>query len=272
LQRPVELNPSSFTCTYHIKYIQPALDDRVRRNYTFLGSEWIGGVRISSNDLIALGVTLKLAAITAMLLLLIGLPIAWYLSRTKNRFRPVFEALIALPLVLPPTVLGFYLLISFAPDAPLGAFWQMLTGQRLAFSFEGLVLGSMIYSLPFVVQPLQVSFSSIPSHLLDSAATMGAKPLDRFFSIVLPLSRPGIITAITLGFAHTMGEFGVVLMIGGNIPGETQVMSIALYDHVESLAYAEAHTVSLALLVISFVVLLFTYSRHHNQLRFGFNR
>lgn len=207
-----------------------------------------------------------------MLLLLISLPLAWYLSQTKNRFRPMFEAIIALPLVLPPTVLGFYLLIGFAPDAPLGQFWQLITGERLAFSFNALVIGSMIYSLPFVVQPLQVAFSSVPTHYLDTAATLGAKPLDQFFSIVLPLARPGIITAITLGFAHTMGEFGVVLMIGGNIPGETQVMSIALYDHVESLAYAEAHFVSVVLLIISFLILLFTYSRNSNLLRFGFSQ
>ena len=200
------------------------------------------------------------------------MPLAWYLARTKNMFRPVFEALIALPLVLPPTVLGFYLLIGLAPDAPLGQLWVTLTGERLAFSFNALVIGSMIYSLPFVVQPLQVAFSSIPSNLLDSAATMGAKPLDQFISVVLPLARPGIITAITLGFAHTMGEFGVVLMIGGNIPGETQVMSIALYDHVESLAYAEAHRVSLVLLGISFLMLLVTYSRNPKALRFGFSR
>jgi len=219
-----------------------------------------------------LAVTLKLAAITALLLLLISLPLAWYLSRTKNRFRAVFEALIALPLVLPPTVLGFYLLIGLAPDAPLGQFWQLITGERLAFSFNALVIGSMIYSLPFVVQPLQVAFSSIHSHYLESAATMGAKPLDQFVSIVLPLARPGIITAITLGFAHTMGEFGVVLMIGGNIPGETQVMSIALYDHVESLAYGQAHFVSVVLLIISFLILLFTYSQNSQLLRFGFSQ
>jgi len=226
---------------------------------------------INKTDLIALVVTLKLAAITAFLLLLIALPLAWYLARTQNRFRPVFEALIALPLVLPPTVLGFYLLIGFAPDAAFGQFWLMMTGQRLAFSFEALVIGSMIYSLPFVVQPLQVAFSSISSNLLESAATMGAKPIDQFFTVVLPLARTGIITAVTLGFAHTMGEFGVVLMIGGNIPGETQVMSIALYDHVESLAYTEAHTVSLILLVLSFVILFFAYSRNNQALRFGFN-
>ena len=224
---------------------------------------------ISNNDLIALIVTLKLSAITAALLLMLSLPLAWYLSQTTNRFKATLETLIALPLVLPPTVLGFYLLIGFAPDAPLGQFWQTMTGNRLAFSFEALVIGSMIYSLPFVVQPLQVAFSSIPRHLLDTASTLGAKPLDKFFSIVIPLSRTGIITATTLGFAHTMGEFGVVLMIGGNIPGETQLMSIALYDHVESLAYAEAHSVSLLLLVISFSVLFFTYSRNKNALRFG---
>ena len=205
------------------------------------------------------------------MLLLLGIPLAWYLSQTKNRLRTIFETVIALPLVLPPTVLGFYLLIGFAPDAPFGQFWQLLTGNRLAFSFEALVIGSMIYSLPFVVQPLQVSFSSIPTNLLDSAATLGAKPLDQFISIVLPLVRPGIITAVTLGFAHTMGEFGVVLMIGGNIPGETQLMSIALYDHVESFSYAQAHTVSLMLLSISFVILFYTYSRNNGALKFGLN-
>ncbi len=224
---------------------------------------------INPDDITALILTLKLAGITSIILMVISMPIAWYLSRTTHKIRPVLETVIALPLVLPPTVLGFYLLIGFAPDSLLGNFWFDLTGNRLAFSFEALVIGSMIYSLPFVVQPLQVSFAAIPTKLLESAAILGAKPIDQFITIVLPLARSGMVTAATLGFAHTMGEFGVVLMIGGNIPGETQVMSIALYDHVESLAYAQAHTVSLLLLVISFVILLFTYSRNSNSLRLG---
>jgi len=220
---------------------------------------------MSELDLTALIVTLKLAGITTILLLMLSVPLAWYLSRSTNRFTPVLESIIALPLVLPPSVLGFYLLIGLAPDSAIGTMWSSITGERLAFSFEALVMGSMIYSLPFVVQPLQVAFSSIPKSLLETAASLKATPFDQFRSIVIPLAKSGFITAATLGFAHTMGEFGVVLMIGGNIPGETQVLSIALYDHVESLNYAKAHVVSAVLLALSFVILLFTYSQKQSS-------
>ena len=214
---------------------------------------------MSPETLEALWLTLKLAMMTSLCLTLIGFPLAWYLAQTTNRFKPVIESIIALPLVLPPTVLGFYLLMAFAPDAWFGSFWMSLTGERLAFSFEALVIGSMIYSLPFVIQPMQLSFSSVSSELLKTASTLGASPLDRFFNVVLPICRGGVITAFILGFAHTIGEFGVVLMIGGNIPGETQVLSIALYDQVETMNYSEAHETSLLLLVMSFVMLLVTY-------------
>ena len=166
-----------------------------------------------------------------------------------------------MPLILPPTVLGFYLLIMFAPDTGLGQLWQQLTGSQLAFSFSALVIGSVIYSLPFVVQPLQSAFSRVPAGLLQAAATLGATPMDQFRSVVLPLSRRSFVTAASLGFAHTVGEFGVVLMIGGNIPGETQVLSIALYDYVESLQFAEAHRLAGALVVFSLTLLFFLYRR-----------
>jgi molybdate transport system permease protein len=169
--------------------------------------------------------------------------------------------MIALPLVLPPTVLGFYLLLLFAPDTPLGAAWERLTGTRLAFSFSALVIGSVIYSLPFVVQPLQAAFLRVPNGLLSAAATLGARPLDQFRSIVLPLTRRSFITAASLGFAHTVGEFGVVLMIGGNIPGETQVLSIAIYDYVESLQFAQAHRLAGGLVAFSLVLLFLLYRR-----------
>jgi len=224
---------------------------------------------LSEFDLMALLLTFKLSAISTCLLLLISVPVAWYLSRSTSRYIPVIESIIALPLVLPPSVLGFYLLIGFAPDSFIGSVWGNVTGERLAFSFEALVIGSMIYSLPFVVQPLQVAFSSIPQRLLETAATLKAKPFDQFKTIVVPLSKGGLFTALTLGFAHTMGEFGVVLMIGGNIPGETQVLSIALYDHVESLNYSQAHTVSAVLLTLSFIILLFTYSQKNTNFMFS---
>nr|WP_242521597.1 molybdate ABC transporter permease subunit [Motiliproteus sp. SC1-56] len=204
-------------------------------------------------------ITLKLAAVTTLILLLLGMPLAWWLARTRAAFKPVVETLVALPLVLPPTVLGFYLLIALGPHGPIGQLMAWLGGPQLAFSFAGLVVGSVIYSLPFVVQPLQNAFAAIDPRLLEAAATLRARPLDRFFSLVLPMARAGIITAITLGFAHTLGEFGVVLMIGGNIPGETQVLSIAIYDHVESLAYDRAHWLSGGLLLFSFTVLLLVY-------------
>ncbi len=212
-----------------------------------------------SSDGAAVLLTLRLAATTTALLLVVGTPLAWWLARTRSRLRPAVEAVTALPLVLPPTVLGFYLLILLAPTGPLGAVWAALGGDRLVFSFPGLVIGSMIYSLPFVVQPLQNAFLAIGDGPLEAAATLGASPFDRFRTVVLPLARPGFLTATVLSFAHTVGEFGVVLMIGGNIPGRTQVVSTAIYNHVEALDFGSAHTLAAGLLVFSFVVLLTVY-------------
>ena len=205
-------------------------------------------------------VTAELASVSTIVLLLLGTPLAWWLARTKSRMRPFAEAFVALPLVLPPTVLGFYLLVFLGPAGPIGRVLESIGGPRLVFSFTGLVVGSVLYSLPFVVQPLHNAFRAIPNRLLDAAATLRARPFDRFKSIALPLARPGFLTAATLGFAHTVGEFGVVLMIGGNIPGRTEVLSIALYNHVEALEYAEAHTLAAGLLVFSFAVLIAVYS------------
>ncbi len=216
---------------------------------------------LNSAELDAIYITIALASITTLLLLLLGTPLAWWLSRQRGNLAAILEALVAMPLILPPTVLGFYLLIMFAPDTGLGQLWQQLTGSQLAFSFSALVIGSVIYSLPFVVQPLQSAFSRVPAGLLQAAATLGATPMDQFRSVVLPLSRRSFVTAASLGFAHTVGEFGVVLMIGGNIPGETQVLSIALYDYVESLQFAEAHRLAGALVVFSLTLLFFLYRR-----------
>jgi molybdate transport system permease protein len=205
-------------------------------------------------------VTTKLAGVSTLVLLIGGTPLAWWLTRTHSKLRPIVEAVVALPLVLPPTVLGFYILIMLGPAGPIGNFWESLGGPRLVFSFPGLVVGSVLYSLPFVVQPLQNAFGAIPARLLDAAAMLRANALDRFVTIVLPLARPGFLTAATLGFAHTVGEFGVVLMIGGNIPGRTEVLSIALYNHVEALEYTEAHVLAAVLLVFSFSVLFAVYA------------
>ena len=210
-------------------------------------------------DITALIITLRLAATTTIILLVVGTPIAWWLANTRSRLRSTIEAIIALPLVLPPTVLGFYLLLAFSPDGPVGRAVALLGLPSLAFSFTGLVLGSVIYSMPFVVQPLQNSFVSLGKQPLEVAATLGASALDRFISVVLPLSKIGYLTAAVLGFAHTLGEFGVVLMIGGNIPGQTQVLSIAIYDHVEALEYGQAHWLAGGLLIGSFLVLLMVY-------------
>jgi len=210
-------------------------------------------------DLIALGVTLKLAGLTTLILLLVGTPLAWWLSRTRWRFRFIIEAVVALPLVLPPTVLGFYLLIALGPNGPIGGMMESLGAQPLAFTFTGLVIGSVFYSMPFVIQPLQGAFTAIGRRPLEVAATLRASPLDRFFTVAVPLARPGFLTAAVLGFAHTIGEFGVVLMIGGNIPGQTQVLSIAIYDHVETLEYAHAHWLSGGLLILSFLLLMLVY-------------
>ena len=223
---------------------------------------------LSESDLSALIITLKLAAITTILLLLVGTPIAWWLARTQWRFKFLLEAIIALPLVLPPTVLGFYLLVALGPNGPIGGLMQSLGGHSLAFTFSGLVIGSMIYSMPFVIQPLQSAFTAIGNRPLEVAATLRASPLDRFFTIAIPLARPGFLTASVLGFAHTVGEFGVVLMIGGNIPGETQVLSIAIYDHVETLEYTQAHWLSGGLLLLSFIMLISVYALNR---RFSFS-
>jgi molybdate transport system permease protein len=211
-------------------------------------------------DLSALAITLKLALITTLILLVLGTPLAWWLARSRWRHRYLVEAVVALPLVLPPTVLGFYLLLLLGPHGPLGAMMDALGGQPLAFTFTGLVIGSVIYSMPFVVQPLQTAFIAVGRRPLEVAATLRASPLDRFFTIAVPLARPGFVTAAVLGFAHTLGEFGVVLMIGGNIPGATRVASIAIYDHVESLDYLHAHWLSGALIVFSFVLLVTVYA------------
>jgi len=210
-------------------------------------------------DLTALLLTLQPALCTTAVVLVLGTPLAWWLARTQWRFKFLLETLIAMPLVLPPTVLGFYLLLALGPRGFVGSLMQTLGGEPLAFTFTGLVIGSVIYSLPFVVQPLQDTFHNIGKRPLEVAATLRAGGLDRFLTIVLPLAKSGFITASMLGFAHTLGEFGVVLMLGGNIPGETQVLSIAIYGHVESLEYVQAHLLSAVLLILSFFMLLTVY-------------
>lgn len=204
--------------------------------------------------------TLKLAGVTTAVLLVVGTPIAWWLARSNHWIRQPIAAIVALPLVLPPTVLGFYLLVLMGPKGMVGQLTEQLGLGLLPFTFEGLVIASVIYSLPFTVQPLQNAFGSINQQLLEVASTLRASPRDRFFSIVIPLARPGFLTAGVLTFAHTIGEFGVVLMIGGNIPGETKVLSVAIYDHVESLEYTQAHWLAAGMVVFSFVVLVTLYS------------
>ncbi len=203
--------------------------------------------------------TLRLAAVTTVCLLAIATPLAWWLATTRSRLRPLVEAVTALPLVLPPTVLGFYLLILFSPSAPLGSAFLTLTGTTLTFSFTGLVLASILYSLPFAVQPLHTAFRGVGPGLREAACLMGAGPLDRFASLVAPLSRQGFLAAAVLSFAHTLGEFGVVLMVGGNIPGETRVIAVEIYTAVETLDYATAHRLSAGLLIVSLVVLTLVY-------------
>ncbi len=206
--------------------------------------------------------SLQLASVTVVLLLLLGTPLAWWLAFGRGRWRAAVEAVVALPLVLPPTVLGFYLLLAMAPDGFLGRAWNALTGEPLAFTFSGLVIASLLYSLPFVVQPLQGAFRAMGREPLEAAWTLGSPPWRTFFNTVLPLCRHGFLTATVLAFAHTLGEFGVVLMVGGNIPGETRVVSIAIYDQVESLAWGDAHRLSALLLIFSFLVLLLVYWRN----------
>ena len=215
---------------------------------------------ISTADIEALWLTLKLALVVTVILLVICSPLAWWLATTERRIRHVVNALVALPLVLPPSVLGFYLLIAMGPQGIIGEITAALNLPSLAFSFWGLVIASIIYSLPFVVQPLQNGFQSLGKRPFEVAATLGAKRLDTFFNIALPLNKPAYLTASVLGFAHTVGEFGVVLMIGGNIAGETRVASVQIYDHVESLNYAQAHSLSLILIALSFFALLSVYT------------
>lgn len=215
---------------------------------------------MTAGDWQAITLTLRLASVTTAVLLLVATPLAWWLVHTRSRARGAVEALAALPLVLPPTVLGFYLLVLLGPRGPVGSVWEGLGGDRLVFSFPGLVIGSVIFSLPFAVQPLQNAFNAVGRRPLEVAATLRAAPLDRFFSVAVPLARPGFLSAATLSFAHTVGEFGVVLMIGGNIPGRTQVVSIAIFNHVEALEYAAAHFLAAGMVVFSFAVLLVVYT------------
>jgi molybdate transport system permease protein len=215
---------------------------------------------IGTLDLGPIWLTLQLASVTVIILLAIGTPMAWWLAHTRSKMRVGIEALVALPLVLPPTVLGFYLLILLGPNGWIGGPVKALTGSPLSFTFAGLVFASTLYSLPFVVQPLQSNFESIGSTPMETAASLGASRWDAFFSVILPLSRRGYLTATVLGFAHTLGEFGVVLMVGGNIPGKTKVISIEIYDRVEVLEYTQAHILSVGLLLFSFLILLTVYS------------
>lgn len=218
-----------------------------------------------STDLAATLLTARLAGLTTVLLLFIGTPIAWWLARSRSRLKSVVGAIVTLPLVLPPAVLGFYLLVLLGPQGPVGRITQAMGLGLLPFTFAGLVVASVIYSMPFVVQPLQQAFIAIGDKPLEAAATLRASPLDVFFTVVLPLARPGFITAAVLGFAHTVGEFGVVLMIGGNIPGKTQVLSMAIYNHVEALEYSNAHWLAGGMLCFSFLVLLALYGRGWNR-------
>ena len=207
----------------------------------------------------ALGLTLRLAVLVSVLLLVIGIPIAYWLTYSRWRGKFLIDAVVALPIVLPPTVLGFYVLMALGSRSPLGRFWQTLTGHTLAFTFEGLVIGSLLYSLPFAVQPFATTFSSVDGQLLNASASLGRSPLETFRRVVLPLSRGGLITGFALSFAHTLGEFGVVLMVGGNIPGVTRTISIDIYDQVQAGDYSGAHTTALVLLVVSFTVLAIVY-------------
>lgn len=211
---------------------------------------------LSTDDLLALRTTLALAALTTLVLLALGVPLAWWLARARSRLAIAVEAVVALPLVLPPTVLGFYMLVLLGPRGPVGGTLESLGLHHLAFTFTGLVLASTLYSLPFMVQPLRDAFAAVDARLTEAAATLRARQLDCFFSVVVPLSRRGFLTAITLSFAHTVGEFGVVLMVGGNIPGETRVLSIAIYDHAEAMNYSAAHLLAGGLLAASFLMLL----------------
>ena len=211
-------------------------------------------------DLSPLWLTIQLAGTTTFFLLLLGTPLAWWLANTRSKARPVIEALTALPIVLPPTVIGFYFLILLSPTSTIGRFWVDITGETLTFSFTGLVIASMFYSLPFMVQPLQTAFQTVGRAPMEAAASLRASPLNAFFTVAVPMAKRGFLTATVLSFTHTIGEFGVVLMVGGNIPGETKVISIAIYEHVETLRYAEAHQLAGGLMIFSFIVLMAVYA------------
>lgn len=215
---------------------------------------------LSDGDIQTIWLTLRLATMVTILLLIVATPLAWWLARTTSWLKGPLSAIVALPLVLPSTVLGFYLLLAMGPNGAIGQFTQALGLGTLPFTFWGLVVASMVYSMPFVVQPIQNAIEAIGNRPLEAAATLGAGPIDRFFTVVLPLAKPGFMTATILGFAHTVGEFGIILMIGGSIPGETRVVSVQIYDHVESLEYAQAHALSGVMIVFSFVVLLMLYT------------
>ena len=223
----------------------------------------------SSSDFGAVWLTLQLAALTTVILLLIATPLAWWLARTRSAWKGAISAIVALPIVLPPTVLGFYLLLAMGQNGPIGKLTDAMGIGLLPFSFAGIVIASVFYSMPFVVQPLQNAFEAIGEAPLEAAATLRASPLDRFFTIVLPLAKPGYLSATVLGFAHTMGEFGVVLMIGGNIPDKTRVISVQIYDHVEALEYSNAHWLSGGMLLFAFLVLLTLYSFNRSGGRIG---
>ena len=224
-------------------------------------------VDLNTVDLSAIQLTLKLASLTTCLLLIIGTPIAWWLARTRSRLKGMVGAVVALPLVLPPTVLGFYLLVLMGPQGPIGHLTQALGLGLLPFTFPGLLLASVLYTMPFVVQPVQNAFEAIGERPMEAAATLRAGPWDTFFTVVVPLARPGFLTAAVLGFAHTVGEFGIVLMIGGNIPGKTRVVSVQIYDHVEAMEYTEAHWLAGGMVAFAFLVLfaLYTFNNSANR-------
>ncbi len=224
-------------------------------------------IEFSAADWVAIGLTLRLASVVTLLLLVIGTPIAWWLARTQSWLKGPVAAVVALPLILPPTVLGFYLLLAMGPNGPIGQFTQWLGLGTLPFTFWGLVVASVFYSMPFVVQPIQNAIEALGNRPLEVAATLRAGSLDTFFHVVVPLAKPGFVSAAILGFAHTVGEFGVILMIGGNIPGETRVISVQIYDHVEALEYTQAHWLSGAMVLFSFVVLaaLYIFQQQKNK-------
>ena len=217
-------------------------------------------MNFTPSDWAAIRLTLELATLATLLLILFGTPVAWWLAHTKSRFKPIIASLVAMPLVLPPSVIGFYLLVFMGPNGPLGQLMDHFGVGRLPFTFTGLLIASCVYSTPFVIQPLHNAFAAIDDRMYEAAATLRASPLDRFFSIGVPLAKPGFLTAAVLGFAHTVGEFGVVLMIGGNIPDKTRVVSVQIYDYVEALEYSEAHRLAALMLVFSFVVLFLLYT------------